>query len=431
MKNIIFLLTLVIININQASAVTLKEALSEAFRNNTELNAERENLKISKEELNISKSNYLPSFTLSGSKSREETNKLTNRDGSNAAITNVDPEIKTFKVEQTLVDFGRSADYEKNKIGIEIAEAKLIKKEQEIIYKAIAAYSGLVLANKKIIINQRNINLLERQVETDSIRLERGQVSISDLAQSQSSLAGAQAQYIQAKNDLITFKLSYENVIGKNADTSNLEIGLNAIANIPLSLNESIDLSKNNSPDLIIAKLEFNQSKQDVQIAKSDLKPSADLSFERTYSDDLSSTVDEREKDVLKATITWPFFSGGKNKATLNKNKNLKTRKELLFKSTKTTNETNVASAWSNLQTSKSFLNSVRSQVKSAEIAYEGITADYERGSGRTTLEVIQSNTLLLNSQLSLASSERNYLLAQYNLLKAIGLLSSNYLKLQ
>ena len=431
MKNIIILLTLIILNINHVQAVTLKEALNQAFINNLELNAERENLKISKEELKISKSNYLPSFILSGSKSREETNKLTNRDGSNATITNVDPEIKTFKVEQTLVDFGRSADYEKNIIGIEIAEAKLIKKEQEIIYKAIAAYSGLVLANKKIIINQRNINLLERQVETDSIRLERGQVSISDLAQSQSSLAGAQAQYIQAKNDLITFQLSYENVIGKNADTSNLEIGLNAIANIPLSLNESIDLSKNNSPDLIIAKLEFNQSKQDVQIAKSDLKPSADLSFERTYSDDLSSTVDEREKDVLKATITWPFFSGGKNRATLNKNKNLKTRKELLFKSTKTTNETNVASAWSNLQTSKSFLNSVRSQVKSAEIAYEGITADYERGSGRTTLEVIQSNTLLLNSQLSLASSERNYLLAQYNLLKAIGLLSSKYLKLQ
>ena len=431
MKNIIILLTLIILNINHVQAVTLKEALNQAFINNLELNAERENLKISKEELKISKSNYLPSFVLSGSKSREETSKLTNRDGSNATITNVDPEIKTFKVEQTLVDFGRSADYEKNKIGIDIADAKLLKKEQEILYKAIEAYSGLVLANKKLTINQRNINLLERQVETDNIRLERGQISISDLAQSQSSLAGAQAQYIQAKNDLITFKLSYENVIGKNADTSNLEIGLNAIANIPLSLNESIDLSKNNSPDLIIAKLEFNQSKQDVQIAKSDLKPSADLSFERTYSDDLSSTVDEREKDVLKATITWPFFSGGKNRATLNKNKNLKTRKELLFKSTETSNETNVASAWSNLQTSKSFLNSVRSQVKSAEIAYEGITADYERGSGRTTLEVIQSNTLLLNSQLSLASSERNYLLAQYNLLKAIGLLSSNYLKLQ
>ena len=431
MKSIIFLFILAVLSVNHAHAVTLKEALNQAFLNNTELNAERENLKISKEELNISRSNYLPSLSVSGSRSTEKTDKLTNTDGSNASINDVEPESKSFKVEQTLIDFGRGADYKKNKIGIDIAEAKLLKKEQEILYKAIEAYSGLVLANKKLTINQRNINLLERQVETDSIRLERGQISISDLAQSQSSLAGAQAKYIQAKNDLTTFQLNYENVIGKNTDFNDLEISLKSIADIPKSLITSINLSKKNSPDLIIAELEFQQSIKDVQIAKSDLAPSADLLFERTYSDNLSATVDEREKDILKATVTWPFFSGGKNLAKLKKNKSLKTRKELLYKNTKTSNETNVASAWANLQSSESFLNSVRSQVKSAEIAYEGITADYERGSGRTTLEVIQSNTLLLNSQLSLASSERNYLLAQYNLLKFIGLLNSKYLKLQ
>ena len=431
MKSIIFLFILAVLSVNHAHAVTLKEALNQAFLNNTELNAERENLKISKEELNISRSNYLPSLSVSGSRSTEKTDKLTNSDGSNASINDVEPESKSFKVEQTLIDFGRGADYKKSKIGIDIAEAKLLKKEQEILYKAIEAYSGLVLANKKLTINQRNINLLERQVETDSIRLERGQISISDLAQSQSSLAGAQAKYIQAKNDLTTFQLNYENIIGKNTDFNNLEISLKSIADIPKSLSASINLSKTNSPDLIIAELEFQQSTKDVQIAKADLAPSADLSFERTYSDNLSATVDEREKDILKATVTWPFFSGGKNLAKLKKNKSLKTRKELLYKNTKTSNETNVASAWANLQSSESFLNSVRSQVKSAEIAYEGITADYERGSGRTTLEVIQSNTLLLNSQLSLASSERNYLLAQYNLLKFIGLLNSKYLKLQ
>ena len=431
MKSIIFLFILSVLNINHAHAVTLKEALNQAFLNNAELNAERESLKISKEELNISRSNYLPSLSVSGSRSTEKTDKLTNSDGSNASINDVEPESKSFKVEQTLIDFGRGADYKKSKIGIDIAEAKLLKKEQEILYKAIEAYSGLVLANKKLTINQRNINLLERQVETDSIRLERGQISISDLAQSQSSLAGAQAKYIQAKNDLTTFQLNYENIIGKNTDFNNLEISLKSIADIPKSLSKSINLSKKNSPDLTIAELEFQQSTKDVQIAKADLAPSADLSFERTYSDNLSTTVDEREKDILKATVTWPFFSGGKNLATLKKNKSLKTRKELLYKNTKTSNETNVASAWANFQSSESFLNSVRSQVKSDEIAYEGITADYERGSGRTTLEVIQSNTLLLNSQLSLASSERNYLLAQYNLLKFIGLLNSKYLKLQ
>jgi len=93
-------------------------------------------------------------------------------------------------------------------------------------------------------------------------------------------------------------------------------------------------------------------------------------------------------------------------------------------------NNTNVVIAWSNLQSSKSFLTSVLSQVKAAKIANEGISAEYERGS-RTTLDVIQSNTLLLNAQISLANSERNHLLAQYNLLKSIGLLNSDHLKLK
>ena len=84
----------------------------------------------------------------------------------------------------------------------------------------------------------------------------------------------------------------------------------------------------------------------------------------------------------------------------------------------------------SNIEASKSFLNSIKVQLKSSKIANEGIAAEYERGS-RTTLDVIQSNSLLLSAQLSLVSSERNYLMAQYNLLKAVGLLNSQYLKLK
>ena len=79
----------------------------------------------------------------------------------------------------------------------------------------------------------------------------------------------------------------------------------------------------------------------------------------------------------------------------------------------------------------KSLLNSVQSQVKAAEIANEGITAEYNSGAGRTTLEVIQSNTFLLNAQISLADSERNYILSQFNLLKSLGLLNSDYLKIR
>ena len=431
MKKILLVIVFTIISINYAFSVTLTEALIQTYKNNTELNAERENVKVSQKDLIISKADYLPSASITGSKSKEKTNKLTNQGGGDASITDVDPLIATIKLEHTLVDFGRDAEYKKKKIGINLAEAKLLKKEQDIFYKAIEAYSGLILANEKLTINQINLSLLERQVETDKVRLERGQITVSDLAQSESSLAGAQAQFIQAKNEIVTNKLNYENIIGKILNPKSLEKTSESIVSIPQSLNSAIDLSKQNNPDITIAKLELEQSEKDIEIAESDLKPTATLSLERSYSDNLNTTYDKKEKDVLKATVSWPFYSGGKKRVTISKNQNLKTRKRLLLDNAIKTNDTIVATAWANLQSSKSFLNFVRLQVRAAQIANEGITAEYERGSGRTTLDVIQSNTLLLNAKVSLSNSERNYLLAQYNLLKSVGLLNSTYLKLE
>ena len=431
MKKILLISFIILLNSSMAHAITLLDAIKQTFKNNTELNAERENIKVSQQDLKISKGDYFPSLTITGSKSKEETNKLTNQSGGNADITDVDPFTTSIKLEQTLIDFGRGAEFNKNKIGINLAKSKLIKKEQDIFYKAIETFTGLVYAREKLKINERNLNLLKRQVETDSLRLERGQITISDLAQSESSLAGAKAQFIKAKNDVITNKLNYENIIGNVNDIENLKKSLNAIVAIPQSLSSAIDLSKVNNPDIKIAQFELKQIEQDIEIAKSDLSPTATLSLERSYSDDLSSTYDEREKDILKASVSWPFYSGGSNRAKVNKNQNLKMRKKLLLDNEIKNNLSNVASAWSNYQSSESLLVSVRSQVKAAKIANEGIAAEYERGSGRTTLDVIQSNTLLLNAQISLANSERNYILAQYNLLKSIGLLNSSYLKLK
>jgi len=431
MKKIILILFSVLFLNQQVFAVTLFEALTEAYKNNTDLNAERENINISEEDLKISKSNYLPTVTISGSKSQENTNKLTNRAGVEQSVNDVDPSTQSVKIEQTLIDFGRNADLQKNQIGIKLAVTKLLKKEQEVLLKAIEAYSGLVLANKKLKINQSNLSLLERQVETNKARLERGQITLSDLAQSESSLAGAQANFIQSKNEIISSKLNYENVIGPITDINNLNNNFDIKLMLPDNLNDAIDKSKKYNPELIIAKLEYTQSEKDVLISRSDLSPSAKLSFENSKSQDLSASFDARDKDILKATVTWPIYSGGKNRASLNKSRNLQNRKKLLLNSATKTNSSNVAISWSTLQSSKSLLNSVNSQVKAAETANEGITVEYETGLGRSTLDVIQSNSILLNSKISQADSERNYLLSQFKLLQAIGLLNSEYLKIK
>ena len=357
MKKIIAYLFIFLLSSGNVFAQTILQALKEAYNNNVELNAERENLIVSEQDLKISKSEYLPSATITSSKSQENTKKLTNQSGGDATINDVDPLTTAIKIEQTLIDLGRSADYQKKKIGINLAREKLIKKEQDILYKAIEAYSGLVVAKEKEEINRKNVELKISQLENERIRLERGEIKLSDFAQSESSLAGAEAQYIQSQNEVITSKLNYENVIGKINNENNLQKSIQSIVNIPLSLENAIELSKQNNHDVKIAQLELQQAEKDITIAKSDLTPTASLSLERSYTEDLSTTYDEREKDVLKATVSWPFYSGGKKYATIDKNQSIKVRQRLLLDNAVKNNLTSVTSAWANLQSSNSFLN--------------------------------------------------------------------------
>ena len=314
--------------------------------------------------------------------------------------------------------------------GQKLAEFKLKKVEQETLLAAAKAHADLLLSKKKVNINLLNIDLLERQVETDQNRLEKGEINLADLAHSESSFAGAKAALIAAQNELVTNKANFEKVIGKKPPENIQEIKETNLG-LPESLAAAYSISVTENPDLQIAKLEYEQSKMDVVIAGSELSPSATLSYKIAEQDDFSSTVNDRTQQTLKATASWPLFAGGSNLFGLRKAQELRNQKELLFQDRKKTAETDVANSWSNYQSSKSVLDAIRSQVKAAEIANEGITLEYESGSSRTTLEVIQSQTILLNSRINLASSERNFLVSQFDLLSSIGRLTAKQLSLK
>ena len=143
MKKIFLILLSVAFFNGNVFALTLSEALLQAYNENPELNAERENIEVSKEDMKISRSQFLPSVTLSGSKSQESTKKLTDRNGVNSAITDVNPKTQSIDIEQKIFQgYAGLADMEKSKIGLDLANAKLLKKEQDILYKAAEAYSG-------------------------------------------------------------------------------------------------------------------------------------------------------------------------------------------------------------------------------------------------------------------------------------------------
>jgi len=419
-----FVLAMFLFGFNESKANTLLDSLNSAYINNSVLNAERANMRASREEKREAISEFLPSVTISGYISDQD-----NTGGSTSS--NFKPSEQSLKVEQKIFQGGSGvANFMKKKHGQTLGEFNLKKIEQEILLEAAKAHTELVLNKKKVDINLINVDLLERQVETDQNRLEKGEISLTDLAQSESSLAGARAKLISAQNDLVTSKANFEKIVGKKPTEDIQDIKQTNI-DLPLSLAASYKLSNSENPNLQIALLEFKQAKMDVIIAGSDLSPSATLSYKIAEQDDISATVKDRTQQTVTATATWPLFSGGSNLFNLRKSQEIRNQKELLLEDSKKKNQTDVANAWSNYQSSKSVLDSIRAQVKAAEIANEGITLEYESGDTRTTLEVIQSRSILLDARISLATSERNFFISQFDLLSSIGLLTAKQLRLK
>ena len=419
----ILLIIVFVLGFNESRADTLFDSLNSAYVNNPKLNAERASMRASKEEKKEAISEFLPSVTISGY--------ISQQDNTGETESNFEPSEQSMVIEQKVFQgFSGVANLKKKKYGYSIAQFNLKKIEQETLLAAAKTHTDLLLNREKVRINLINIDLLERQVETDQNRLEKGEINLTDLAQSESSLLGARAELIAAQNDLVTSKANFEKIIGKKP-SENIKKIKKINLHLPESLAAAYSISNSENPDLQISSLEFEQAKLDVVVAASDLSPSATLSYKIAEQDDFSSTVQDRTQQTVTATATWPLFSGGSNIFNLRKTQELRNQKELLLQDSKKKIETNVANTWSNYQSSKSVLDSIKSQVKAAEIANEGITLEYESGSNRTTLEVIQSRTILLNSRINLAISERNFLISQFNLLSAIGRLTADQLNLK
>ena len=420
----ILLIVIFTLGFNESEANTLLDSLNSAYLNNPKLNAERANVRAISHEKEGALSEFRPSITISGYVSEQDNTK--------GDESNYKPSEQSLLIEQKIFQgFGGIANLKKQKYEYNLAKFKLQKVEQEILFAAAEVHANLLLSQKKVDINRINIDLLERQVETDRDRLEKGEINLTDLAQSEASLAGAEAKLITAQNDLVTSKANFDKIIGKKPIENIQEIQFTNYW-LPQSLAEAYKISNNENPDLKIAMLEYEKSKQDVVIAKSDLTPSATLSYKIAEQDDFSSTVQKRTQQTLKATATWPLYSGGSNLSSLRKAKELKNKYDLLLQYSKKIASAAVTNAWSSYQTSKSVLNSIRLQVNAAEIANEGIILEYESGeSSRTTLDVIQSRTILLDSRINLAISEKGFLISQFNLLSAVGRLTAKQLNLK
>ena len=185
--------------------------IEKSLKNNLQLNAERKNFESAKQDKNISRSEFLPSITLSGDQTSTTSTNRTNQSGSSLADSNSDTESKKISVDQKIFSgFKGLNTFKKTELETQKANLSLKKVEQQTILDTTSAYFDLIFKSKNEKFNLSNVNLFQRQVDSDSARLQKGEITLTDLAQSESSLAGAKANLIKAKTELLTSKILRE-----------------------------------------------------------------------------------------------------------------------------------------------------------------------------------------------------------------------------
>ncbi len=400
-----------------------------ALKDNLKLNAERENYKSIKQNINISRSEFLPSISLSGNQSSSQSTNKKDQSGASLSDSSLDTETKTISVDQKIFQgFKGFNSLKKSELEVKQADFKLKQAEQQTILDTISVYFDYIYKTKNRSFNLSNVNLFERQVESDSARLQKGEITLTDLAQSESSLAGANANLIKAKTELQASKTNFERVVRKKAPNS-IDNFTRVEVDLPSSLQEAINIAKLNNSDLLIAKLDYQIAVKDLNIEKAKLSPSASINYSKSENKDFSSTVDEINQETVKATITWPIIKGGENISSIKKSTLKKQRSLLLSEDAESRVITETTNAWSKYQSSESVLKATEAQLKAAEIANEGITLEYDSGNTRTTLEVIQSRSLLLDSRNGFAKAERDFMISKFELAFQLGTLSLSSIK--
>ncbi len=424
------LLILFLFYVSSAQAEGQLQLLIEsALKNNLKLNAEKKNQKSIKQNINISRSEFLPSISLSGNQSSSQSTNKTDQSGSNLSDSNLDTATKTISVDQKLFQgFKGFNSFKKSELEVRKANVRLRKVKQETILNTVSAYFDLIFKTKNQDFNLSNVNLFERQVESDNARVQKGEITLTDLAQSESSLAGANANLIKAKTELLASKTNFERVVRKKVPTP-INTTENVEVKLPNSLQEAIKIAKENNADLLIARLDYQISVKDLNIEKAKLSPSASINYSKSENKDYSSTVDELDEETVKATITWPIIKGGENISSIKKSSLKKQRSLLLAEDSENKAITETTNFWSKYQSSQSVLTATEAQLKAAEIANEGIMLEYDSGNTRTTLDVIQSRSLLLDARIAFAKAERDLIISKFELAFQLGTLSLDKIK--
>lgn len=411
--------------IPSAGAQSLEEALALAYETNPELLAARADLRQTDEAAPQARGGWRPSITATGSFGVTDVN------AESRGVTTTDdhsfPITGSLNVTQPIYTFGRvDAEVDEADANIQAARAGLFASEQNTLLDAVIAYVNVIRDTSILELQINNVQRLDKQLEATSDRFRVGEVTRTDVAQAEARRARSEADRTQAEGNLITSRVAFERVVGvvpANLTEPSIPPGL------PESRDAAVEIAVQESFTLIQAKFQELAAQHLVSQAETSLLPELNLvaQAEQTYN----TSGGDNEVSTLSAELqlSVPIYQQGIVYSQVRAAKENVNRIRLLVDNTRRSVVENAASTFEDYKTALAQIESLRSEVQSAEIALDGVQQEATVGA-RTVLDVLDAEQELLDAQVSLVVADRNAVVAAFTLLSALGRLTAQDLGL-
>jgi outer membrane protein len=420
---------------SQAAADTLEGALQQAYQSNPQLNAQRAILRQTDEGVPQALAGYRPRISATGSfgTQNQETLNRTNPGRHPAIYSTIagtnSPHAVGLSATQTLFNGFQTANRTRAAESQVLAARETLRLlEQQVLFDAATAYMNLLRDTAILDLQRRNVEVLTEQLRQTRDRFNVGEVTRTDVAQSESRLAAGRSQQLGAEANHTTSRAAYRRVIG--AEPGRLAPGIPVDRFSPTVIMTAIARGQAENPSVTAAMYGVDVALLQVKIAEGALYPTVTLtgSIQKQYEQSLT-TLQNFNASVI-GQVTVPIYQGGAEYSSIRQSKELLSQRRLDLDTQRDQARANVVQSWGQLQAAKAQIQATQAQVAAAEIALNGVREEARVGQ-RTTLDVLNAQQELVNARVALVTAQRDRVVASYALLSSTGRLSARVLGLK
>jgi outer membrane protein len=400
-----------------AAAQEFYEALASAYASNPRLLAARAELRAVNEGVPQELSNYRPFVSINGFAGAQEIDRNT---GEGAETTY--PFEASIGVSQPLYRGGRTVS------GVARAEAEVHAQrailkaiEQDVLLSAAIAYMDVWRDEAVLRLNVNNERVLTRQLEATQDRFDVGELTRTDVAQSQARLARATAERIGAEGDLTASRAVFEEIIGIPPGTVEPP---EPLAGLPKSEDDAVSASLEGNPDIAAAEFAEKAAQHQVRNSEGELYPEISLSAELLHSENTTSGESKTDAARLVAVLSIPLYQQGFVSSRVREDKQTANQRRIEVQETRRRVRQECTDAWEQLVTAGAQIRSFTAETRSTQIALEGVREENSVGQ-RTILDVLDAEQEFLDAQINLTRARRDDTVASFGILQCLGNLTA------